>query len=125
MFVPNKPSVLIVDDDLAILRTFTRILERKGYLVTAAARGIDAKNKLANDHFDVALIDLRLPDMEGTELFPYIQQSSRKTIKIVITGQTQRLSSIKGADASVAKPVDPTRLLSIIDSKIKLKSLEP
>jgi two-component system NtrC family response regulator len=114
-----------VDDDLAILRTFTRILERKGYLVTAAARGIDAKNKLANDHFDVALIDLRLPDMEGTELFPYIQQSSRKTIKIVITGQTQRLSSIKGADASVAKPVDPTRLLSIIDSKIKLKSLEP
>jgi DNA-binding NtrC family response regulator len=114
-----------VDDDLAILRVFTRIFERKGYRVTSVARGLDAKKKLDGAHFDVALIDLRLPDMEGTELFPYIQKSSRRTVKILLTGQTQRLGSIKGADAFIAKPVDPTRLLSLIEGEIKLKSLEP
>jgi DNA-binding NtrC family response regulator len=117
--------VLIVDDDYAILHVFKRIFERKGYQVTLAQEGKDAKQKLSAAHFDVALIDLCLPDMEGTELFPYIEQSSTDTLKIVLSGKTYLQDTVQGADAFIAKPVDPARLLSIVDTKIKHRNLEP
>ncbi|MCW4028856.1 MAG: response regulator [Candidatus Bathyarchaeota archaeon] len=125
MIAPPKYSVLIVDDDYAILQVFKRIFERKGYQVTLAQEGKDAKQKLSTAHFDVALIDLCLPDMEGTELFPYIEKSSTDTLKIVLTGKTYLQDTVHGADAFIAKPIDPARLLSIIDTKIKHRNLEP
>jgi len=64
----SKPSILIVDDDIAILRVFTKIFERKGYSVDVAVKGKEAIQKLNINHYDVALIDLALPDMEGTKL---------------------------------------------------------
>ena len=115
----SKLSILIVDDDVAILHTFSKIFQRKGYFVTVAEKGKDAMEKLRCNQYDVALVDLGLPDMEGSELFPLIKNACPKTLRIMITGKSWLENSIQGADVFVAKPVNPERLLSIIDTKLK------
>ncbi len=118
-----KPTILIVDDDSAILHAFSKIFERRGFSVASASRGKEAKEKLCNNHFDVALIDFSLSDMEGTELFPLIEQASPKTLRILISGKVD-VGNIAGADVFVAKPIEPSRLLSIIDTKLKGANIE-
>lgn len=120
----SKPTILIVDDDPAILHVFSKIFQRKGYSVTVAEKGQCAIEKLIQSHFDVALIDLVLPDMEGTELFPLIKRCSPRTVRIMLTGKTWLKDSIPGADAFVGKPVNPEKLLSIIDTKLKNREAE-
>ncbi len=119
----TKPTILIVDDDPAILQVFSKIFQRKGYSVTVAEKGQHAIEKLSDSHFDVALVDLVLPDMEGTELFPLIKHSSPKTVRIMLTGKTYLEGSMPGADVFVGKPVDPEKLLSIINTKLKNREL--
>jgi DNA-binding NtrC family response regulator len=124
LVLPDKISILIVDDDVSILNAFRRIFERKGYLVTVAEKGVEAIEKLKEGRFDVALIDFGLPDMEGTALFSIIEQSSHGAVKIMLTGKTQLKDCVKGADAFLGKPVNPEKLLSIIDNKLKHKDIE-
>ena len=124
MFLNSKPSILIIDDDAAILHVFSRIFQRKGYSVTAVERGKEAIEKISINRYDVALIDLCLPDMEGTELFPLIQNTSPYTLKIMLTGKDILQNTIEGADALLSKPIFPDKLLSIIDSKLKDRSIE-
>lgn len=124
MFLTSEPSILIVDDDIAILRCFSKIFERKGYTVAVAQRGAEAIEKISHSRYDVALVDLVLPDMEGTELFPLIKKSSPKTVRIMLTGKTWLQNCIVGADAFVGKPVNPEKLLSIIDTELKNRDSE-
>ena len=124
MFIDSKPSILIIDDDAAILHVFSRIFQRNGYSVTAVERGKEAIEKISSNHYDIALIDLCLADMEGTELFPLIDDISPNTLKIMLTGKTLAQNSVDGADALLEKPIFPDKLLSIIDSKLKNRNIE-
>jgi DNA-binding NtrC family response regulator len=124
LFIAGKPSVLIIDDDTAILRVFTRIFQKKGYCVAVAEKGWEAIEKIRLHQFDIALIDFCLPDMEGTELFSVIDNESPNTLKIMLTGKNFFRDSIEGADALVGKPVNPNKLLSIIESKLKDRNIE-
>ena len=124
MLFASELSIIIIDDDTAILHTFTRIFQSKGYVVTVAEKGKDAIEKIRCNHYDVALIDFRLPDMEGTELFPLIQSTSPTTVKIMLTGITLLQDNIEGADALLKKPIQPQQLLSVIDNKLKNKNIE-
>ncbi len=124
MFIADKPSILIIDDDTSILRTLTKVFQRKGYFVAVAEKGKEAIEKISNNHYDVALIDLCLDDMEGTDLFPLIHSTSPKTVKIMLTGKFLWQTSIEGADALLAKPIQPDHLLNIIDNELKNKNTE-
>ncbi len=124
MFIANKPSILIIDDDTAILNAFTKIFQRKGFYVEVAEKGQDAIEKISSNHFDVALIDLCLSDMEGTELFPLIRRTSPNTVKVMLTGKTFLQNSIEGADVLLGKPIAIDELLSVIDSKLKDRNME-
>lgn len=121
MFIAGKPSILIIDDDTSILRTLTKVFQRKGYFVATAEKGKEAIEKISNNHYDVALIDLCLDDMEGTDLFPLIHSTSPLTVKIMLTGKFLWQTSIEGADALLTKPIQPDRLLSIIENELKNK----
>jgi len=120
----SKPSILIIDDDKAILHTLSRIFERNNYKVEVAAKGAEAIEKLSSSHFDVALIDYCLPDMEGTDLFEPITKASPKTLKIMLTGRAHEVNTVTGLDALLSKPVQPSQLLSLIDSKLKDRNIE-
>lgn len=119
LIVSGKPKILIVDDDASILHTFSRIFEKKGFAVEVAEKGEDAKEQLIAHSYDVALIDFCLPDMNGTQLFPYVREGSPKAVKILITGKIYLEESCEGADAFFAKPVDPAKMLSVIDTKLQ------
>ena len=116
----------MIDDDKSILRTFTRILQKSDYEIDAAETGKEALEKSANQAYDLALIDIRLPDMDGTDLLAKMRQTMRDGIKIMITGFPSLETGVKaldeGADAYLVKPVKPEELLALIKEKFKTKS---
>ena len=118
-------TILVVDDDKSILRTFTRILQKNGYKIDPVETGKEAIEKACSKHYDLALVDIRLPDMDGTELLAKMKKPLQNTIKIMITGFPSLESGAKaldeGADAYLVKPVKPEELLVLIEEKLKNK----
>jgi DNA-binding response OmpR family regulator len=121
----SNVHILVVDDDKSILRTFTRILQKSGYEIDVAETGKEAIEKSGKEHYDLALIDIRLPDMDGTDLLNKVQKTMHETVKIMITGFPSLETGVKaldeGADAYLVKPVKPEELLALIEDKLKDK----
>jgi DNA-binding response OmpR family regulator len=118
-----KKTILVVDDDKSILRTFTRILQKSGYEIDVAETGREAMDKAENQHYDLALVDIRLPDMDGTDLLAKLKKRLQNTVKIMITGFPSLETGVKaldeGADAYLVKPVKPQELLLLLEEKLR------
>jgi DNA-binding response OmpR family regulator len=119
----RKKTILVVDDDKSILRTFTRILQKSGYEIDVAETGKEAMEKAESRHYDLALVDIRLPDMDGTDLLAKLKKQLEPTVKIMITGFPSLETGVKaldeGADAYLVKPVKPQELLMLLEEKLK------
>jgi DNA-binding response OmpR family regulator len=119
--IEDKKRILVVDDDVSILRVFKHILEKEGYIVEIAETGKDALEKIENKKFDVCLVDVRLPDMDGTDLLLNIPCDSR-TIKIIITGfstdEVGKKAADYGADDFLVKPVKPEELIATVKERL-------
>jgi two-component system response regulator VanR len=115
----DNRRVLIIDDDKSTLRFFTLILQRKGYSVDVVETGKEALEKISSQFYDVALIDVVLPDMNGLELLKSIPSNTKK---IVMTGATSEenhtRAQTEGADAYLLKPIKPEKLLQIIANSL-------
>ncbi len=115
-------TILMIDDDRALLSIYTRILEKHGYKTEKAETGREALGKLKAKQYDVAMIDVRLPDINGLDLLNTIQAFAPKTLKIMITGfpspEGRETALSRGATAYLSKPVKTEELLRIIDSKL-------
>lgn len=115
--------MLAVDDDAGIRKTLSKILEKEGYLVETVENGQQAIEASNERFFNVALIDIRLPDMEGTRLLERLKESEPKMVKIIITGYASLQNAIeavnKGADGYVLKPFDATELLAMIEKHLE------
>ena len=113
--------VLIVDDDKSILKYMRTVLEKKGYIVSTAETGKEARRKCDGNSFDIALIDIKISDMEGTELLEKIRD--KLTLKIIITGfpsQKNAIDSLNlGADSYIVKPIKPKKLLKVIEENLR------
>jgi DNA-binding NtrC family response regulator len=121
-------SILVVDDDENIRKTLSAILKNEGYTVDVAQNGNEAVKKTEATAYNVALIDIRLPDMEGIELLTKMKNTVPKTRKIIITGYPTLKNAIaavnKQADAYLMKPVDMDKLLETIREQLKLQEAE-
>jgi DNA-binding NtrC family response regulator len=119
----RRASILVVDDDVAIRKTLSSILEKEGYLVESADSGGKAIEVSNERFFNVALIDIRLPDMEGTELLENLKRTEPKMVKIIVTGYPSLQNAVeavnKGADGYVLKPFDAGELLVMIEEHLK------
>ena len=82
----RKNSILVVDDDRSIRTTLVAILKQDGYDVDTAENGAQAIEKSDDKFFDLALIDVRLPDMMGTDLVNRMKERTPKMVKIIVTG---------------------------------------
>ncbi len=118
----NK-TIIIVDDDKSILQVFSRILQKQGYETDVAETGEEVIEKLNKRSYDLALIDIKLPDINGTELLRRINLTNPKMIKIMITGFPSIEDGIRALDSGSAaylvKPVKSEELLRIIAEKLK------
>jgi DNA-binding NtrC family response regulator len=116
----DAKTVLIIDDDEKITRTFARILERKGYRAETATSGKEAIEKTRTKAYDVALIDICLSDMNGIELLGRLEAHGGRMVKIIITGfPTMPQLNSAAPDACLLKPVKPQELLATIEEKTK------
>jgi len=115
--------ILVVDDDESIRKVLATILEEKGYVVDTAQNGKEAIEKSKAKFYNLALIDIRLPDMEGTKLLSAMKETTPKMVKIIITGYPALQNAIeavnKGADAYLMKPVSMEKVLSTIREHLK------
>jgi DNA-binding NtrC family response regulator len=119
---------LIIDDDKVILDGFKLLLERKGYLIDTAETGSEAIEKVRSKYFNMALIDIKLPDMDGTALLSEFRELNPEMKKIIITGYSTRENTIEslnlGADAYLEKPVTPGKLLEFVAKKLAEQEYE-
>ncbi len=98
------------------------ILEKKGYLIDTAQSGSEAIEKVQSKYFNLALIDIRLPDMDGTALLAEFRELNPEMKKIIITGFSTKENAIQclnlGADAYLEKPVTPGKILEYVAAKL-------
>jgi len=122
----NKIRILIADDDPDICETLSVILKQEGYDTDIARNGEEAIEKSKNRFFNVALLDIKLPDMEGTKLLTALLEDTPKMMKIMVTGYPSLQNAVEalnqGADAYVMKPVKPEKLLALIREKLEEQS---
>jgi DNA-binding NtrC family response regulator len=114
--------ILIVDDDENIRKVLTTILEDEGYIVESVGTAKKAIAKTGKKFYNLALIDIRLPDMEGIELLTRIKDTTPKMRKIIITGYPTLQNAVeavnRGADAYIIKPFDVKKALRTIKGEL-------
>ncbi|MFQ6065397.1 MAG: response regulator [Candidatus Bathyarchaeia archaeon] len=119
----NKPSILVVEDDANIRESIKNVLQQKGYSTDTAENGREAIQKSKAKFFNLALLDIKLPDMEGTKLLTMIHENMPKMVKIMVTGYPSLENAVEalnhGADAYIIKPVKPEKLLVLIEEKLE------
>ena len=125
----DKPDrILIIDDDENIRKVLQTILEDEGYLVEAAETAKKGIEKSQKAFFNLALIDVRLPDMEGIELLTKLRDTKPKMRKIIVTGYPTLQNAVsavnKGADAYVLKPFDVEKILITIKEQLNKQKEE-
>jgi len=124
----KQPQILVVDDDETIRTTMKAILQDEGYIVDLAATGKEAIQKTQEKNYNIALLDIRLPDMEGIELLKLLKDGIPKTRKIMVTGYPSMQNAIsavnKNADAYLLKPVDVEKLLQMIKEQLFAQEAE-
>lgn len=122
----HKPRILIVEDDENIRETIKNILEQSGYDTDVAKTGQEAERKTQTKFYNLALLDIKLPDMEGTKLLAKVHDTTPKMVKIMLTGYPSLENAMEalnqGADAYVTKPVKPAKLLALIEEKLEKQS---
>lgn len=118
----QKRRILIVDDDQAILKSLGDYLSMKGYSVETAKTGKEAIEKSKSQFFNLTVLDIKLPDIEGTELLTKMHETEPRMKRIMLTGfpnMTNAVESLnKRADAYVIKPVEPEKLLKLVEQKL-------
>lgn len=115
--------VLVVDDDENIRKVLVAILEDEGYIVDSVGTGTEAIERSKRKFYNVALIDIRLPDMEGIELLTKIKDTTPKMRKVIVTGYPTLQNAVdavnKGADAYIVKPFDVENVLKTIEQQLR------
>ncbi|MBC7256760.1 MAG: response regulator [Chloroflexi bacterium] len=114
----EKPKVLVVDDDAGIRETMADILALEGYEVTLAADGEEAIAIAQRERFDVALLDIRMPKMDGVETLKILKKMAPEMRVIMITGfEVGDLADEAmefGAEAVFRKPLDVATFLPVL-----------
>jgi DNA-binding NtrC family response regulator len=126
--VSESARILVIDDEESIRRTVSMTLRHAGYVVDTAENGKQAIEKAEANFYNLALIDLRLPDMEGTELLTALKETTPKMAKIILTGYPTLENAVKainkGVDAYLIKPVNSDAMLELIKEHLDKQKRE-
>jgi K+-sensing histidine kinase KdpD len=120
-------SILVVDDDLDFLVIIQKILEKKGYRISAVPSAGEALTLLKDRFYNVAILDISLPDADGTDLLSKILEIHPEIIAIMLTGHSSVKNAVqslnRGAFSYLEKPLDPDNLLTVINRGMERQRL--
>ena len=128
-------SILVIDDDRAVLATIKMLLERAAHSIEAVDNSHAGLKLLGTQAFDLLIVDIFMPGMDGFETMKLVHQSQPEMPVIVISGQQFRLASERqpdflhmatrlGAVSSLQKPFKPSELLAAVNDSLS-KSQPP
>jgi len=125
----HQPRILLVDDEVAIQRAVGPLLRARGYEVDIAGTGADALRMAAERRPDLIVLDLGLPDLEGTEVCRRVRATSAIPIVVLSArgAEADKVNALDlGADDYVTKPFGPEELLARIRAALRrVASEEP
>lgn len=124
----KQAAILVIDDEPNLRNTLSTILQRGGYLTTLAGDGKEALERLQDRDFDLAFLDLKLPDTSGLDLLPRIHALSPDLSVLILTAHATLESAMQavrsGARDYMLKPIDPPYILTRV-SEILAEQEEP
>ncbi len=110
--------ILVVDDNEDLLRTFSLILKRNGFYVETAADGLTAAARYLQGEFDVMLMDIVMPDLNGVEAFRLIREMDPGASVILMTGYSDedliKMAVNEGARCVLHKPIRIDKMIDTI-----------
>jgi DNA-binding NtrC family response regulator len=119
----DSAKILVIDDDESVRKVLASALEDEGYSVDTAENGTEAIRKCNVNFYNLALVDIRLPDMEGTKLLTEMKETTPKMVKIIVTGYPGLQNAIeavnRGADGYVVKPFKMDDLLRTVKEHLE------
>jgi two-component system sensor histidine kinase KdpD len=122
-----KESILVVDDDLDFLGIIQQILEKKGYKISTVPSAGEALTLLKEHFYNAAILDISLPDADGTDLLSKILELHPEIIAIMLTGHSSVKNAVqslnRGAFSYLEKPLDPENLLTVINRGMEKQRL--
>jgi DNA-binding NtrC family response regulator len=119
--------LLLVEDEVNMVRTLVKILERRGYTVDAAGTGEEALERLEAETYDLVITDLNMPVMDGMQLLREIKERQLNPAMIVLTGHGTIQSAVEamklGAGDYLIKPCHPDELLMVVSRLLEVRQL--
>ena len=122
----HRRQILIVDDDSSIRTLLRLVAERRGYTVDVAADGVEAMRLLSEWHYDLAIIDLMMPRLNGYELVDSLRRLDQRPIVVIATAMTDSLIGLLDAEivhSIIRKPFDIEILGSLISAIVENRLL--
>jgi signal transduction histidine kinase len=117
--VKEKYKILIADDEQVVRDVFSRFLSQEGYEIFPVGNGNEALDRIAEDNFDLLLLDLNMPVMSGMEVIAKVNETGKDLIMIVITGyatvDTAKEAIRQGCFDYITKPFDIEEVKLIIE----------
>jgi CheY-like chemotaxis protein len=112
----EKTKILLVDDEEHIRLLFQEELEEEGYLIDVASNGLEALAKVKSDHFDLVILDIKMPGMDGIQTLNEIKKINKEQRVILCSayGEFKQDFSSWVSDAYVVKSADTRELKNTI-----------
>ncbi|MFY9234002.1 MAG: response regulator [Fimbriimonadaceae bacterium] len=116
----KRKRVLVCDDERPIVRLIQINLERQGHTVTCAYNGVEAINKLSEQEFDLVLLDVVMPLLDGFEVLKWIRkQPAMAELAVIMLSVRDKDADVlegyqQGADMYLTKPFNPAQLFSLL-----------
>lgn len=114
--------ILVVDDEDIVVRSCLRILADTDYVVDVARGGREALEKVDETDYDVLLVDIMMPQVNGLEVLQHVRHKRPDSEVIIFTGLSQSETALRaqelGAFAYLPKPFDPEHLRELIEQAL-------
>lgn len=118
-----KARILIVDDEPDLRNLLAHVLANAGYEIKEASDGEEAINNLKNQKYDLTLLDIQMPIVNGIQVLKYIKQNTLKTKAIMLTGYADLKHAMEakefGARDFIGKPYKIEDILSTVERVLK------
>ena len=120
--------ILLVEDDLSLQRSATLLLERAGFILRVASDGAEALDVVSRDRFDLMLLDVMLPGVDGLEVCRRVRRTSRMPI-VMLTARSDTTDVVVGlelgADDYITKPFEGSELTARVRAVLRRAAAEP
>jgi len=117
--------ILLVDDDDTLTTSFQLMLQREGYQVDTASTGRQALDKIGEVKYQLVILDIKLPDILGTEVAGKIRSQDKEIRLVITTGYPDLADSIEAIDIGIEeillKPINVDELLHVIKESLQLR----